>query len=64
MFFELLMVAGVLTIPIWGIVFCLNLISIIEKIQYKKDFTKNKVWFTISFVIIVLTITYSLVATS
>ena len=36
MFFELLMVAGVLTIPIWGVVFCLNLISIIENIQYKK----------------------------
>ncbi|WP_188204631.1 hypothetical protein [Desemzia incerta] len=64
MFFELLMVAGVLTIPIWGVVFCLNLISIIENIQYKKDFTKNKVWFTISFVIIVSVITYGLVASS
>lgn len=64
MFFELLMVAGVLTIPIWGVVFCLNLISIMEKIQYKKDFTKNKVWFTISFVIIVSVITYGLAANS
>lgn len=64
MFFELLMVAGVLTIPIWGVVFCLNLISIIENIQYKKDFTKNKVWFTVSFVIMVSTITYGLVASS
>lgn len=64
MFFELLMVAGVLTIPIWGVVFCLNLISIIENIQYKKDFTKNKVWFTISSVIIVSVITYGLVASS
>lgn len=64
MFFELLMVAGVLTIPIWGVVLCLNLISIIEKIQYKKDFTKNKVWFTVSFVIMVSTITYGLVANS
>lgn len=64
MFFELLMVAGVLTIPIWGVVFCLNLISIIENIQYKKDFTKNKVWFTVSFVIMVSTITYGIVASS
>lgn len=64
MFFELLMVAGVLTIPIWGVVFCLNLISIIENIQYKKDFTKNKVWFTVSFVIMVSTVTYGLVASS
>ncbi|SFQ20634.1 hypothetical protein SAMN04488506_0957 [Desemzia incerta] len=64
MFFELLLIVGVLTIPIWGVVFCLNLISIIEKIQYKKDFTKNKVWFTISFVIMVSTITYGLVASS
>ncbi|MER2293862.1 MAG: hypothetical protein ABS913_00925 [Desemzia incerta] len=64
MFFELLMVAGVLTIPIWGVVFCLNLISIIENIQYKKDFTKNKVWFTVLFVIMVSTITYGLVASS
>lgn len=64
MFFELLMVAGVLTIPIWGVVFCLNLISIIENIQYKKDFSKNKGWFTVSFVIMVSTITYGLVANS
>lgn len=64
MFFELLMVAGVLTIPIWGVVFCLNLISTIENIQYKRDFTKNKVWFTVSFVIIVSVITYGLVASS
>lgn len=40
MFFELLMVAGVLTIPIWGVVFCLNLISIIEKFSIKKILQK------------------------
>ena len=62
MFFSFLLVAGAVTIPIWGIVFCLNLISIIEKIRYKRDCTKNKVWFTVSFVIIITVITYATTA--
>lgn len=59
MFFNFLIVVGAVTIPIWGIVFCLNLISIMEKIKYKQDYTKNKVWFTVSFVIMITVITYA-----
>ena len=59
MFFNFLIVVGAVTIPIWGIVFCLNLISIMEKIKYKQDYTKNKVWFTVSFVIMIIVITYA-----
>ncbi len=53
MFFSFFVSIGILTIPIWGIVFCLNLIAIIEKIKYERAYTKNTFWFTLSFVFIV-----------
>lgn len=34
MFLENYALLGLFTLPIWGIVFCLNLISIIEKIKF------------------------------
>lgn len=57
MLLEIYALLGFFTLPIWGIVFCLNLISIIEKINYEDEvYTKNTVWFTISFVIIITVI--------
>lgn len=58
MFVSYLVLIGVLSVPMWSVVFCLNLISIIEKIKYKKDHTKNSFWFTVSFVIIITVITF------
>ena len=52
-FFSFFVSIGILTIPIWGIVFCLNLIAIIEKIKYERAYIKNTFWFTLSFVFII-----------
>lgn len=49
---------GILTIPIWGIVFCRNLITIIEKINAKRDYRKNTFWFTFSFVVIITVLVF------
>ncbi len=50
---KFLVFVGIITIPIWGVLFCLNLISIIEKIKYEESYGKNKFWLTLSFVIII-----------
>lgn len=55
--FSFLVFIGILTIPIWGIVFCLNLITIIEKINMGSNYSKNTFWFTISFVVIITVLT-------
>lgn len=62
MFFSFLVFIGALTIPIWGIVFCLNLIAIIEKIKYERIYTKNVFWFTLSFVVIITVLTFIVAA--
>lgn len=62
MFVSLLLTAGVLSIPIWGIVFCLNFIALIEKIKDEEYYTKNAFWFTCSFVIIVTVLTFAVVS--
>lgn len=54
MFFSILSLIGVFSMPLWGIVFCLNFISIIENIHYDKLYTKNIFWFTFSFVLILI----------
>lgn len=53
MILKLFALIGFYTLPIWGIIFCLNLISIIEKIKYEKEHKKSTFWFTLSFVIII-----------
>lgn len=54
MFFSILSLIGIFSMPLWGIVFCLNFISIIENIRYDKLYTKNVFWFTFSFVLILM----------
>lgn len=54
MFFSILSLIGVFSMPLWGIVFCLNFISIIENIRYDKLYTKNIFWFTFSFILILM----------
>ncbi|GKV70076.1 hypothetical protein NCCP2716_25740 [Sporosarcina sp. NCCP-2716] len=41
--------------PIWCIVFCLNLVSIMKKVKQEEKTTTNTVWLTISFTIIMWT---------
>lgn len=42
--------------PILGIVFCLNLVTILRKIKEEKPTRKNTFWLTFSFVLIIWTI--------
>lgn len=56
MFLEIFALFGFYTLPVWGIVFCLNLIAIIEKIKAEEAHQKNTVWFTVSFVFIIMVI--------
>lgn len=58
MFLTFIVNVGILTIPIWGIVFCINLISIIEKIKKQDNYNKNAFWFTFSFVVIITVLTF------
>lgn len=54
---------GFLTTPIWCIVLCLNFIAILQKIKTnKEDYTKNTVWFTISFTFLVNILFYYVAA--
>ncbi|MEY9971728.1 hypothetical protein ABH966_002101 [Lysinibacillus sp. RC46] len=42
--------------PILGIIFCLNLVSILTKIEKDEKTTKNTFWLTLSFVLIIWSI--------
>lgn len=42
--------------PILGIIFCLNLVSILTKIKKDENTTKNTFWLTLSFVLIIWSI--------
>lgn len=57
MFFSILSIIGVFSMPLWGIIFCLNLISIIENMRYDKLYMKNVFWFIFSFVLILIIFT-------
>jgi len=42
--------------PILGIIFCLNLVSILTKIKKDEKTAKNTFWLTLSFVLIIWSI--------
>lgn len=58
---ELVVVMGFYLNPIFAVIFCLNLISIIKKVERdeKKNTQKNTIWATISFVYIITSLTWS-----
>ena len=47
---------GWFLMPIWCIIFCLNLVSILKKVKHEEKTTANTVWLIISFTIIMWTI--------
>ncbi len=47
---------GFYLLPIYCIIFCLNLVSIIKKVKYEEDTDKNTLWFGASFILIIMTI--------
>ncbi len=42
--------------PIWCVIFCLNLVSILKKVKHEEKTTVNTVWLTISFTLIMWSI--------
>ncbi len=53
---QIFAIFGFYLLPIYCIVFCLNLVSIIKKIKYEEDTNKNTLWVTISFILIICTL--------
>ncbi|ASV68199.1 MULTISPECIES: hypothetical protein [Cytobacillus] len=53
---------GFYLMPVLCIVFCLNLVSLLKKIRDEKETEKNTFWLTVSFSLIVYTITMMLIA--
>ncbi|MEK3886672.1 hypothetical protein [Bacillus sp. FSL K6-3431] len=47
---------GWLLMPILGVIFCLNLVSIMKKIKNEEKTTVNTVWLSISFTLIMWSI--------
>ncbi|CAI9392517.1 hypothetical protein [Bacillus sp. 522_BSPC] len=53
---EFFAIFGFYLLPVYCIIFCLNLVSLLKKIQEEDNITKNTIWFTASFVFIIMTI--------
>lgn len=60
---ESIVVVGIFLNPILAVIFCLNLISIIKKVNRDEKIStqKNTIWATISFVYIITSLTWSFV---
>lgn len=52
-FFEII---AELFVPIFSIIFCLNLVTIIKKAVEKENTARNTFWLTLSFVVIMWSI--------
>jgi len=61
---EYLIIMGLYLNPILAVVFCLNLISIIKKVNRDEKIStqKNTIWATFSFVYIITCLTWSFAA--
>lgn len=61
---EYLIIMGLYLNPILAVVFCLNLISIIKKVNRDEKIStqKNTIWATFSFVYIITCLTWSFTA--
>lgn len=42
-------------IPLYSIIFCLNLVSIIKKVKHEENTSKNTLWLVVSFTMIICT---------
>ncbi|MFS1513429.1 hypothetical protein VQL36_13435 [Chengkuizengella sp. SCS-71B] len=65
MFFSLIVYEylNAFLVPILAIIFCLNLVAIIKKVKKDESTTANTFWLTISFVIMVWIIAFTLLST-
>jgi hypothetical protein len=54
---------GLFLMPIFCIIFCLNLVSILKKVKHEEKTTVNTVWLTISFILIMWSIAWLVAGT-
>lgn len=47
---------GFYLLPVFCIVFCLNLVSTFKKVKYEESTSKNTLWLTVSFILIIWTL--------
>lgn len=53
---EFFAIFGFYLLPVYCIIFWLNLVSLLKRIQEEDSTTKNTIWFTISFIFIIMTV--------
>jgi len=53
---QFLTIYGFYLLPVYCIIFCLNLVSLLKKIKEEDYTTKNTIWLTVSFILIIMTI--------
>ena len=60
---QYIVIMGLFLNPVFAVVFCLHLISIIKKANRNEEMSmkKNTIWATISFVYIITALTWSFV---
>ena len=60
---EYLALAGIYLNPVFAVVFCINLVSVIKKVKSDKETKWNTFWISVSFAYIVFSITVLILAT-
>ncbi|GAB3801744.1 hypothetical protein [Virgibacillus kimchii] len=55
-FLQLYAIIGFYLLPVYGIIFCLNLVSLIKKVHDNKVTEKHTIWMTVAFILIITTI--------
>ena len=61
---KIFAIIGFYLLPIYSIVFCLNLVSILKKVKYEESTNKNTFWLVVSFTLIIVTFASMIVGVS
>lgn len=60
---ENLALAGFYLNPVFAVVFCINLVSLIKKVKSDKETKQNTIWISVSFAYIVFSISLLILIT-
>ena len=61
---QIFAIIGFYLLPLYSIVFCLNLVSILKKVKYEENTSKNTIWIAVSFTLIICTFASIIVGAS
>jgi hypothetical protein len=61
---QIFAIIGFYLLPLYSIVFCLNLVSIFKKVKYEENTSKNTIWIAVSFTLIICTFASMIVGAS